>query len=217
MSANTVIQKIQEKAQAQCDEILENGKQKADAAREAILKDGKAKADGILEKAREDAAMLLRAGAQQASLDSKIDCLNYKHELLQKAKSEAKAALLSYGAAEFCALAIKLSKENIRGEKMRLQVPKADKDKYTSSFFYKEATGKDGTLLAAMEQAASDAQGAPLTLTLGENDAPIDGGFLLCGETYDMDLSLDALLSDIFEQHEKQIADCLFAAGKDAS
>lgn len=215
MSANTVIQKIQEKAQAQCDEILENGKQKADAAREAILKDGKAKADGILEKAREDAAMLLRAGAQQASLDSKIDCLNYKHELLQKAKSEAKTKLLSYGAAEFCALAIKLSKENIRGEKMRLQVPKADK--YTSSSFYKEATGKDGTLLAAMEQAASDAQGAPLTLTLGENDAPIDGGFLLCGETYDMDLSLDALLSDIFEQHEKQIADCLFAAGKDAS
>ena len=215
MSANTVIQKIQEKAQAQCDEILENGKQKADAAREAILKDGKAKADGILEKAREDAAMLLRAGAQQASLDSKIDCLNYKHELLQKAKSEAKAALLSYGAAEFCALAIKLSKENIRGEKMRLQVPKADK--YTSSSFYKEATGKDGTLLAAMEQAASDAQGAPLTLTLDKNAAPIDGGFLLCGETYDMDLSLDALLSDIFEQHKKQIADCLFAAGKDAS
>ena len=82
---------------------------------------------------------------------------------------------------------------------------------------YKEATGKDGTLLAAMEQAASDAQGAPLTLTLDENAAPIDGGFLLCGETYDMDLSLDALLSDIFEQHEKQIADCLFAAGKDAS
>lgn len=215
MSANTVIQKIQEKAQAQCDEILENGKQKADAAREAILKDGKAKADGILEKAREDAAMLLRAGAQQASLDSKIDCLNYKHELLQKAKSEAKTKLLSYGAAEFCALAIKLSKENIRGEKMRLQVPKADK--YTSSSFYKEATGKDGTLLAAMEQAASDAQGAPLTLTLDKNAAPIDGGFLLCGETYDMDLSLDALLSDIFEQHEKQIADCLFAAGKDAS
>lgn len=215
MSANTVIQKIQEKAQAQCDEILENGKQKADAAREAILKDGKAKADGILEKAREDAAMLLRAGAQQASLDSKIVCLNHKHELLQKAKSEAKAALLSYGAAEFCALTIKLSKENIRGEKMRLQVPKADK--YTSAAFYKEATGKDGTLLSAMEQAASDAQGAPLTLTLDENDAPIDGGFLLCGETYDMDLSLDALLSDIFEQHEKQIADCLFAAGKDAS
>lgn len=215
MSANTVIQKIQEKAQAQCDEILENGKQKADAAREAILKDGKAKADGILEKAREDAAMLLRAGAQQASLDSKIDCLNHKHELLQKAKSEAKTKLLSYGAAEFCALAIKLSKENIRGEKMRLQVPKADK--YTSSSFYKEATGKDGTLLAAMEQAASDAQGAPLTLTLDKNAAPIDGGFLLCGETYDMDLSLDALLSDIFEQHEKQIADCLFAAGKDAS
>lgn len=215
MSANTVIQKIQEKAQAQCDEILENGKQKADAAREAILKDGKAKADGILEKAREDAAMLLRAGAQQASLDSKIDCLNHKHELLQKAKSEAKAALLSYGAAEFCALALKLAKENIRGEKMRLQVPKADK--YTSSSFYKEATGKDGTLLAAMEQAASDAQGAPLTLTLDENAAPIDGGFLLCGETYDMDLSLDALLSDIFEQHEKQIADRLFAAGKDAS
>lgn len=215
MSANTVIQKIQEKAQAQCDEILENGKQKADAAREAILKDGKAKADGILEKAREDAAMLLRAGAQQASLDSKIDCLNHKHELLQKAKSEAKTKLLSYGAAQFCALAIKLSKENIRGEKMRLQVPKADK--YTSSSFYKEATGKDGTLLAAMEQAASDAQGAPLTLTLDKNAAPIDGGFLLCGETYDMDLSLDALLSDIFEQHEKQIADCLFAAGKDAS
>lgn len=215
MSANTVIQKIQEKAQAQCDEILENGKQKADAAREAILKDGKAKADDILEKAREDAAMLLRAGAQQASLDSKIDCLNYKHELLQKAKSEAKTKLLSYGAAEFCALAIKLSKENIRGEKMRLQVPKADK--YTSSSFYKEATGKDGTLLAAMEQAAIDAQGAPLTLTLDKNAAPIDGGFLLCGETYDMDLSLDALLSDIFEQHEKQIADCLFAAGKDAS
>lgn len=215
MSANTVIQKIQEKAQAQCDEILENGKQKADAAREAILKDGKAKADGILEKAREDAAMLLRAGAQQASLDSKIDCLNHKHELLQKAKSEAKAALLSYDAAEFCALALKLAQENIRGEKMRLQVPKADK--YTSSSFYKEATGKDGTLLAAMEQAASDAQGAPLTLTLDKNAAPIDGGFLLCGETYDMDLSLDALLSDIFEQHEKQIADCLFAAGKDAS
>lgn len=215
MSANTVIQKIQEKAQAQCDEILENGKQKADAAREAILKDGKAKADGILEKAREDAAMLLRAGAQQASLDSKIDCLNYKHELLQKAKSEAKTKLLSYGAAQFCALALKLAQENIRGEKMRLQVPKADK--YTSSSFYKEATGKDGTLLAAMEQAASDAQGAPLTLTLGENDAPIDGGFLLCGETYDMDLSLDALLSDIFEQHEKQIADRLFAAGKDVS
>lgn len=217
MSANTVIQKIQEKAQAQCDEIIENGKQKADAAREAILNDGKAKADGILEKAREDAAMLLRAGAQQASLDSKIDCLNHKHDLLQKAKAEAKAKLLSSDAAQFCALCLKLAKENIRGEKMRLQVPETDKDKYTSAAFYKEATGKDGTLLAAMEQAAAAAQGAPLTLTLDENAAPIDGGFLLCGETYDMDLSLDALLADVFEQHEKQIADCLFAAGKDAS
>ncbi len=177
MSANTVIQKIEEKANAACAEILKNGEARA----EDIEKSAKAQAD-----------LLLRAAAQQAALDNKIDILNHKHKLLSEVREAAKHALSALPDETRMAFLEKYIRENIGEGTVTLQFSEQDAKLFVA---YKKDLGKN--------------------VKIGNIETEIDGGVLVCTESYDVDLSYDALLDSVFEQHEKEIADCLFAKKED--
>lgn len=193
MSANTVIQKIQEKATAQAEEILQNGKQRAEQIKKEILEQADARADSIRKRAEKDGEQLLRASAQQAALDMKIALLNHKHQLLMEACKDAKTALCALPQNELLSLYKPLLTEYVTKAGATLQC--------------------NAALLAsgAEQMLASMFAGTDAVWTLSQTPADISGGFLVATEDYDVDLSFDALLSELFEAHEKEIADVLFA------
>lgn len=204
MGADTVIQKIEEKAGAEVAQLLHNAEAVAQELHATVLQEAQARAKQLTTQANAQAQLLLRAGAQQAASENKIALLNHRHALLREIKKETKAKLMALSDGAFCALIEKLVAENAAGGVFTLRVPEKDVAKYTDTAFYRAACDKSGTLLEAMEAAAN------AKFTLSEEAAPIDGGLWLCAETYDLDISYDALLDTLFAQHEKVLADCLF-------
>ena len=47
----------------------------------------------------------------------------------------------------------------------------------------------------------------------GEPSAETDGGVILCGEIYDIDLSIGSIVDEVFANNEKAISDKLFGEG----
>lgn len=65
--------------------------------------------------------------------------------------------------------------------------------------------GKDRALIAALLRRV------PVALTLGDQDAPLAGGFLLRGKSYEKDCSLDALMAELRLNEETNAARILFS------
>lgn len=187
MSANTVIQKIQEKAAAQCAEIERDGEQKAAAIREKIAADTDKRIADLQAQTAVRAELILRAAAQQAASDNKIAVLNHKDKLLKEARQAAKAAMLALPDSERRALLEKWITESLDGNAAELHFSERDAQLFVAS---KKDFGK--------------------AVTLGSIDREIDGGLILSTEQYDIDLSFDAVLDMIFEEHEAAFSESLF-------
>ncbi|MGN0519420.1 MAG: V-type ATP synthase subunit E [Candidatus Fimenecus sp.] len=188
MSASTVIQKIEEKAAAQCAEIARDGEQKAAAVRDQIHTDTDKRIADLQAQTDMRADLIMRAAAQQAASDNKIVVLNHKDALLKDARKAAKAQMLALPDNERRALLEKWIAENCDGYATELHFSERDAQLFVAS---KKDFGKN--------------------VTIGSIDKEIDGGLVLSTEQYDIDLSFDAVLDMIFEQHEAQFANCLFS------
>lgn len=188
MSANTVIQKIEEKAAAQCAEMQRDGEQKAAAIREKIHADTEKRLADLQVQTDLRAEMILRAAAQQAASDNKIAVLNHKDKLLKEARQAAKSAMQALPENERRALLEKWITENYDGGTAELHFSERDAQLFVAS---KKDFGKN--------------------VTLGSIAKDIDGGLILSTEQYDIDLSFDAVLDMIFEQHAAQFSKILFS------
>lgn len=187
MSASTVIQKIEEKSAAQCAEIREDGAQKAAKIRAKIKADADKRLADLQAQTDLRAELILRAAAQQAASDNKIAVLNHKAALLKAARQAAKAQMLSFPDNERRALLEKWISENLDGTETELHFSERDAQLFVAS---KKDFGKN--------------------VTMGSIAKNIDGGVILSTAQYDIDLSFDAVLDMVFEQHEAQFAKCLF-------
>ena len=124
-------------------------------------------------------------------MNEKLGLLGIKREMLNGARSDAKAMLIKVDATKFTAMFSKyLASSELSGE--YTLVPSA-------------------THRAFCEKAMSDFEkAANIKLTLSDKNADIDSGFILSTENYDVEFSLDAILDSVFEKDEKAIADVLF-------
>lgn len=187
MSANTVIQKIEEKAAAQCAQIEQDGKARAEEVQKSIAAETDKRIADLQAQTEIRRELLLRAAAQQAASDNKIAVLNHKHELLQQARAAAKVQIQNLSDSERRALLEKWISANIGDGATELRFSERDAQLFVAS---KKDFGKN--------------------VTLGSIEKDIDGGLILSTEEYDIDLSFDAVLDMIFEQHESRFAESLF-------
>ena len=183
MSANTVIQKIEEKAAAQCAQIEQDGKARAEEVQKSIAAETDKRIADLQAQTEIRRELLLRAAAQQAASDNKIAVLNHKHELLQQARAAAKVQMQNLSDSERRALLEKWISANIGDGATELRFSERDAQLFVAS---KKDFGKN--------------------VTLGSIEKDIDGGLILSTEEYDIDLSFDAVLDMIFEQHESRFA-----------
>lgn len=191
MSASTVIEKIHEKTAAQCAEIQQDGAQKAAEIRAKIKADADRRLADLQAQTALRAELILRAAAQQAASDNKIAVLNHKAALLKDARKAAKEQMLSCPDNERRALLEKWITENLDDTVTELHFSERDAQLFVAS---KKDFGKN--------------------VTIGSIAKNIDGGVILSTAQYDIDLSFDAVLDMIFEQHESEFASCLFAVNE---
>lgn len=194
MSAETVTNKIEEKARAAAEAIIAEAKEKAASERDDIINDAKLRADKMLENAKQNAQIAEKGRAQADAMSIKLGILGAKRDMLNKARSDAKAQLVKMDKDSFVKIFSKyLAASELSGE-FELIPSAAHRELCT-------ATVKE------LEKAGS------ITLTVSNKDADTDSGFVLSGESFDVEFSVDAILDEVFEQNEKAIADILFETG----
>lgn len=210
MSADTVIKKIQDKAAAEADAITKAGKDEADALRASVMAEAQKKADAIVQRGKAQADMILRGTNQQAELDNKIGYLNCKHELLDKLREAAKQELTKYDNKKWGNLYTKLVLENAMSGEITIQASKKDLAKFSDKSFCTKTFNEKGLLAEYWSKLLTDKRNESVSIAVSGEPVDIDGGIILCGENYDIDLSFDAILDEVFEQNENEIAGCLF-------
>jgi ATP synthase, subunit E len=202
MSAVTVIDKIQEKAAAEAAAIRKNAEEKALAASEAILSEAKAKAKNIKRGAEEQAERLVAAEKQQSGLEARISYLNEKRRLLIALRRETAEQMCGFDENKTAELLTKLV----------LEIP-LEGEVFVGASAKDAILIREKGLLANWKHVATEKYGRAVEYKLSEEPLSVNGGLVLYGTKYDVDLTYDTLIDAIFEAHEKEIADCLFKSG----
>lgn len=194
MSAETVTSKIEEKARAAAEVIIAEAKEKAEAEKTAVTKDAAERVKKLLDQAVQNADVAEKGRQRADALNTKLGILELKRELLSSAKAEAKIKLSAMDEKAFLEIFSKyLSDSELSGEFVLL--PSA------------------GHRSLCEKTVAKLADKAGIKLTVSDKDSDLDSGFMLSSESYDLEFSIDAVLDEVFEKHEKEIADILFETG----
>ena len=141
--------------------------------------------------------------------------MDEKHRCLDEVREVVKAEIKTFDDTRWTDLFTSLVLETPIPGEVEVRIPRQDAARYADpSYCEKYLAGfqLSGSLLEGWSTLLTQRYQQPHVLRLAEEYADIDGGLLLCGGEYDLNLSLDALLDELFDTHEKEIADKLFAA-----
>ena len=202
MGAETVIKKIEEKAAAECEAIRASAAAKAEQLKNSILAEAEAKANSVIENENEKARLLLMRGKQQSTLEKRIRTLDHRHTLIDGIKAETLSRLNGETAENKLLLYTRYVENSGISGKVTVSAAENELPLY-----------RDGRVLQLWSKRLSELTGADTVLTLDETPAEISGGVILRGEIYDIDLSSEAIVEEVFANNEKAISDKLFGEG----
>ncbi len=191
MSAETVTNKIEEKAREGALEILAAAEKEGAKARDGIIADAREREDKIIKNAELNAEITKKGILQSASQSAKLLILKAKREAMEKVKEEAKKKLLSATDKKIVEIfAGEMKKSELSGE-------------YTlfPSELHREIIVKN---LKEIEKATG------VKITVSSVNADVENGFILSNDIYDVDFSLDAIIDEAAQNNEKSIYDTLF-------
>ena len=204
--AQTIYQKIEQKAIADAKEILKAGDAKAQAAMAAAVAAAEARNAELLAKTDEKNASLRKTRTTEFEQAERQVLLALKKSLIDEVQIAAAKNLQALSDAEWAVFVVRtLSADDLRGGETII-ASALDRPRFLALFSTGEATSR-GTLLAKLDRELSGKPG----LILSAEVAPIEGGFLVEGADFDIDHSHRALLAGLKERHESELAAILFA------
>ncbi|HPE95266.1 MAG TPA: V-type ATP synthase subunit E family protein [Bacillota bacterium] len=210
MSAETVIEKIREKAQSEADAIVAAAQDRSRAARDAQLSEACSKADRIIKGAEAQSELITNGSRRQSELDARIALLNTKRELLDTVVKRACELMGSLGYDEWAKLYTALVVDSKMSGQISVAASGKDAQLLADEAACEKKYGAKKTILEYWGSLVSEKSGKPTTFTLTDKEAPA-GGMTLCSNEYDIDLSHITLCRQAFEQNEKAIAKSLIA------
>ncbi|MBQ7898119.1 MAG: V-type ATP synthase subunit E [Clostridia bacterium] len=191
MSAETVTNKIEEKAKESAREILAIAEKEGEKVRDGIISEAHEREEKIIKSAGHTAEITKKGILQSANQSARLLILKTKREAMDKVKDEAKAKLLASDGKEIVSLFLhEMKKSGLSGE-------------YTlfPSGLHRDLIKKN---VKEIEKSVG------IKITVSDDNAEINNGFILSNDTYDVDFSLDAIVEEAFEISEKSVYDTLF-------
>jgi V/A-type H+-transporting ATPase subunit E len=209
MANISIYEKIEEKGRLDANEINRLGKEKAQALEDSIIESAKQEINKFIYDATIKSDDKLKTKTTQLEQQFKQRSLSRKKELIDKVFDLALKKLNTLDDASYISLITKLIlNENIKGDET-LKVSTSDHAKFVRLL----SSGKmvnDAYVLDKLNTLL----GAKYQLKLAKSTVDIDGGFIIIGENYDIDVSYKTLLESIKETYESQIAKMLFEDGE---
>ena len=200
----SIYDKIIDKGSLDASEIINLGKEKAEAIKASIIGEAKAEADKLINANKKSNQDKVKAKTTNFERLAKKEILFKKKELIDELFVVGLKKLKELKDIELFNLVKKyISLESITGSEI-IKVSKADYGKYLSLF----SSGKP-TDLVLLDKLNKEL-GPNYNLKLTNTPANIDGGFIIVGEHFDIDLSFNSILNIIKEDHETKIANILY-------
>lgn len=194
MGVETILEKIRQKSDQECREILETARQQSQQQSRQVLEQARQEAQATVFAAQKQTEQSLLGQTQQLRLEGKIALLNQKKELLEQLKQKGLEAFGKLEPAAWHALYFRLVKEQAMTGSVAVCCTPDTAKRYSL---------KENCRVWQVQS------GGRAAYTLDTGRGP-EMGIWLVGETYDVDLSAQALLDQLFEEQETKLADCLF-------
>jgi V/A-type H+-transporting ATPase subunit E len=207
LAETKLYEKIVEKGKAEADAIIAQGKAKADQVAAEIIAAARAEAEKIVAEASRRAEDRLKTKTIEFEQQARHQLLKAKKGMIDRVLAAAVARLKELPDKQFVELTVKLLRwEAVAGDEI-VRVSAAEFLRYRKLFCSNsdKADYYDLDKLNAL-------LGPAFRLRLSTEPVDIDGGFVLVGRDYDIDLSYEAVLASVKERHEPEIARLLFRA-----
>ncbi len=204
LANSSIYQKIEAKGKEEAQKILNEGKEQAKALQKGIDASFLAEYEKAIEDAKRANAEFLKTKITQIEQAAKQESLTAKKAFIEKVIQGAHEQMKKMSDNDLKALVIKTIKGDAIEGNETVQVSKSDYSKYQKLF------ATQGDKLDVLNKEL----GKGYDLKLSKEPADIDGGFILVGKTYDIDHSYVAMLEDLKEENEAELAKILFGKGE---
>jgi vacuolar-type H+-ATPase subunit E/Vma4 len=204
--AQSLYEKIEQKAIDDAQKILKAGEVKAQAAMAAALAAAEARNAELLAKTQEKNLSLRKTQTTELEQAERQELLTLKKSLIDRVQADVAQKMQTLPDPDWVAFVVgTLAADELRGGETI--VPSAlDRPRFLTHFSSGEST-PEGILLRKLSR---QLPGNP-DLILSPKNAPISGGFLVEGTDFDIDHSHQTLLLNIKEKYESELATILFA------
>ena len=185
-SAANLIDRIIADAKEAADKILADAEASASGIRESRDAEIAKKAEQFGKEREQKIAVVLNGCRTRAELDGRKESLRAKRALLDSVFNEAYANLLA--------------------------LPAEKREALFLSIINKEAKANDTVVPAKADRAAIERAIAklPFSVKLSDKDAEAEAGFILLGDGYEKDCSMKAILRELRDAEETNVAKILF-------
>lgn len=205
VAKSSIYEKIENKGAVDAKEISRIGQVRAEALKESIINAANDEASKLLAKSFEKNQDRIKTKTTEIEQIAKQKTLFKKKEIIDLIFEETHQKLLNISDDELFKLVLKLIKaENLVGDEV-IKVSKVDYPRYLKLFSSQKAA--DEVVLDKLN--VNNYQ-----LKLSNQPVDINGGFIIVGTNFDIDLSYKSILQVIKENNETVIANMLFNEGE---
>ena len=197
MSAEGIIEKIRRQSQERIREIARSGRTDAENRYNEILDQAQKEVNELTAKAEKNAQELFETSRLSATLEVRKNSLTAKRNLMNEAFERALEKMQNADERDRTAFYEDLVMQSVPREGATITVNARDR-----SMVQKCLSG----WIAELTQR----YGSPVTLALNPEDGKFKGGLFFECDTYDIDATFERILQDVRDDHEIEVAQCLF-------
>lgn len=191
-----ILKAIEDQGQAAADAIIAEAKQTAESILAAAKLDAEKKSSQIAEKSAADVKSAINRAESAAALQEKKILLETKQQIISNIITNARKKLAELPDSEFTDIILKMVKKYSHNRPGTIVFSATDKKRLPVDF-------SDKLKSALVEKPEA-------TLTVSEESANIDGGFLLIYGDVEENCSFDALFSTAKDSLQDKVNSLLF-------
>lgn len=199
--AQTIYEKIENKGRNDALEIKKNGEEKAERLKKEVLEKTEEVIHKMVDNAKEEAKETLKTKYTEFAQMSNQSTLKNRKEIIKMTFEKAFERMSDFSDDELFEYVVKLLKNSqIAGNEV-IKVSSSSRQRYQKLF-----SKKNNNELDILNKELGD----NCSLKMSNEDALIDGGFILESEYFDIDYSYRTVLKDLMSEVETELAKILF-------
>ena len=199
--AQTIYEKIENKGRNDALEIKKNGEEKAERLKNEVLEKTEKVIHKMVDNAKEEAKETLKTKYTEFAQMSNQSTLKNRKEIIKMTFEKAFERMSDFSDDELFEYVVKLLKNSqIAGNEV-IKVSSSSRRRYQKLF-----SKKNNNELDILNKELGD----NFSLKMSNEDALIDGGFILESEYFDIDYSYRTVLKDLMSEVETELAKILF-------